>query len=121
MIPLIFMIQMERIQFIHSFLFSLVAELVPEITGSKKVIIVSDGEKAITNAISKTWINIPMFRCWIHAWRNMKLKLEKLCNTRETNFVSNYKADFINLLLQKSERSYKSVIARCYLKWNKVD
>lgn len=47
MIPLIFMIQMERIEFIHSFLFSLVAELVPEITGSKKVIIVSDGEKAI--------------------------------------------------------------------------
>jgi hypothetical protein len=36
-------------------------------------------------------------------------------------FVSNYKTYFINLLLQKLERSYNSVIARCYLKWNKVD
>jgi hypothetical protein len=67
-IPLIFMIHMKRIEFIHSFLFSWVAELVPEITGSKKVIIVSEGEKAITNAISKTWLNIPMFQCWIYAW-----------------------------------------------------
>jgi hypothetical protein len=67
-IPLIFMIHMKRIEFIHSFLFSWVAELVPEITGSKNIIIVSEGEKAITNAISKTWLNIPMFQCWIYAW-----------------------------------------------------
>ncbi len=46
-ISLIFMIYMEKMECILSFLFLRVAELVPEITGSKKVIIVSDDEKAI--------------------------------------------------------------------------
>jgi hypothetical protein len=111
---------MERIEYVHSFFFSRVAELIPEIAYSKKIVMVTDDEKAITNAVSKTWPDIPLFRCWIHAWRNMKLQLRKF-NIRDKVGVANYKTDFISLLLQKSEKSCKSVLARFYLKkWDKV-
>lgn len=62
-IPLMFMIHMERIEYVNSFFFSRVAELVPEIGESKLIIIVTDDEKAITNAVFKTWPKIPLFRC----------------------------------------------------------
>ncbi|KZS07391.1 Uncharacterized protein APZ42_028924 [Daphnia magna] len=118
-IPLMFLIHMKRIEYVHSFFFSRVAELIPEIASSKKIVIVTDDEKAITNAVSKTWPDIPLFRCWIHAWQNMKLQLRKF-NIRDKVGVSNYKTDFISLLLQKTEKSYKSVLARFYLKkWDK--
>ena len=52
-IPLIFMLHMDRLQTIHEFFFSRVAELIPQIAESKNVIIVTDAEKAITNAVSK--------------------------------------------------------------------
>ena len=86
--------------------FSRVAKLITGIGSSKKIIIVSDDEKAITNnAVGQTWPDIPLFRCWIHAWKNIKLQLRKV-NFRDKVVVSNYKTDFINLLHKKSERSY---------------
>jgi hypothetical protein len=119
-IPLIFMLHMDRLQTIHEFFFSRVAELIPQIAESKNVIIVTDAEKAITNAVFHTWPNIPMFRCWIHAWKNIKLHLSKI-NIRDKSSVATYKSDFMHLLLQKTERSHKSLLAKLYLKsWNKV-
>jgi hypothetical protein len=54
---------MDRLQCIHESFFSRVAELIPQIAEAKKVIIVTDAEKAITNAILQTWPNNPMFNC----------------------------------------------------------
>jgi hypothetical protein len=45
---------MERIEYVHSFFFSRVHELIPEIASSKKIAMVSDDEKAITIAVSNT-------------------------------------------------------------------
>ena len=119
-ILLMFIFHMERIEYVHSFFFSRVAELFPEIAESKRIIIVTDDEKAITNAVFKTWPRISLFRCWIHAWKNIKNQLRK-CNIRDKVSVSHYKSDFIKLLLQRSEKSYKSVLARFYLHgWDKV-
>jgi hypothetical protein len=70
---------MDRLQCIHESFFSRVAELIPQIAEAKKVIIVTDAEKAITNAILQTWPNNPMFNCWIHSWKHMKLNLIKIC------------------------------------------
>ena len=100
--------------------FSRVAELFPEITESKRIIIVTDIENSITNAVFKTWPKIPLFRFWSHAWQNIKNQSRK-CNIRDKVLVSHYKSDFIKLLLQRSEKSYKSVLARFYLHgWDKV-
>ena len=77
-IPLMFMLHMDRLQTIHEFIFSRVAELIPQMAESKHVIIVTDAEKAITNAVFRTWQIIPMFHCWIHGWKNMKLHLSKI-------------------------------------------
>lgn len=104
------MIYMDRIEYVHSFFCSRVAELVPEIAESKRIIIVTDDEKAITNAVFKTWPKIPLFRCWIHAWQNIKNQLRK-CNIRDMVLVSHYKSDFIKLLLQRSE----NLTSRCLL------
>ena len=103
-IPLMFMLHMDRLQTTHEFFFSRVAELIPQIA-----------EKAITNAVFQTWPIIPMFRCWIHAWKNMKLHLSKI-NIRDKSSVATYKSDFMHLLLQKTERSYNSLLAKLYLK-----
>lgn len=119
-VPLMFMLHMDRLQRIHEFFFSRVAELIPQISESSKVIIVTDAEKGITNAVFRTWPNIPMFRCWIHAWKNIKLHLSKI-NIRDKSSAGTYKSDFMQLLSQKSERSYKSLLAKLYFKnWNKV-
>lgn len=78
------------------FFFSRAAELIPEIAGSDKIIrSPSPGyERAITNAVSKTWPNIPLFRSWIHAWQITKFQLVK-CNIREKKIVSKYvKSDY---------------------------
>ena len=109
-IPLIFMLHMDRLQTIHEIFFSRVAELIPQIAESKNVIIVTDAEKAITNAVFQTWPNIPMFRCWIHAWKNIKLHLSKI-NIRDKSSVATYKSDFMHLLLQKN-REVLQVAAR---------
>ncbi|KAI9557262.1 hypothetical protein GHT06_017085 [Daphnia sinensis] len=69
-IPLMFLIHMERIEYVHSFLFY----------SNKKIVIITDEEKAITNAVSKTWSDIPLFRCWIHAWQNMMHTFHEIKN-----------------------------------------
>jgi hypothetical protein len=90
-------------------------KLIPEKGSSKKIIIVSDDEKAITNnPVRQTWPDIPLFRCWIHAWQNIKLQIRKV-NIIDKVLVSKYKTDFINFLLKKSESSYKSILTKFYL------
>ncbi len=117
-IPIIFLIHMERMESMHSFLFSRVAELVPEITVSKKIIS-AIMRRRLPMLYPKHGLTSQCFddgsmhgKIWNFNWENYA--------SSEKKKVSNYKNDFIYLLLQKSERSYKSVLARLYLKWEKV-
>lgn len=115
-----FLIHERKFESVHTVLFQVAVDIIPGLLNAKNVIIVSDEEKAIVNSITKVMPNIKSFRCWLHAYQNIKRKLQKL-GIRRKEDVKEYKNDFIRLLTQKSKVEYKSILADFYLKkWNKV-
>lgn len=116
-IPLFFLIHEERNQDVHEYFFGRVSKILPELASSKKVIIVTDEETGIVNAVKNNMPEVPRFRCWIHALKDIKEKLRKLGVTNK----SDYKTDFNHLLNQESEMTYKRTLSQFYLKrWKKV-
>lgn len=77
-IPLMFMIHERRLQSSHDFFFKRVNEILPQLNFSEPAIIVSDEETGIVNAIKGNFPKMLRFRCWLHAYRDIKQKLKKL-------------------------------------------
>ena len=115
-IPLMFIFHMERIEYVHSFFFSRVAELFPEIAESKRIIIVTDDEKAITNAVFKTWPRISLFRCWIHAWKNIKSNYENAIFETRFRFLTTRV-----ILSNFYSKDPKNLTSRCLLDFIYMD
>lgn len=61
----------------HKLLFQFPVEIIPGLSKAKNVTIVSD-KKTIVNSITKVMPNIKSFRCWLHAYQNIKRKLQEL-------------------------------------------
>lgn len=119
-IPLMFMIHEHNVEYVHNFLFARLGELVPELKTADNVIIITDEEDAVVNALKKHFPKLPRFRCWHRALQDIKEYLQKLGIT-ERLVVEEYKNDFISLLNQDTPGEYKSVLAQMYLKkWKKV-
>lgn len=121
-IPLIFMIHEKKFESIHDFFFQRLTELVPELSSSSHVVIVSDEETSIVNSIKKHLPDVPRFRCWLHTLQCIKRKLRSL-GIVDKKTLQEFKTDFINLLNQESSLNYKTLLANLYLtKWkNKVN
>lgn len=121
--PLIFLIHERKWEWLHQFLFWRLLQLVPELNSKKVVertIIVTDEETAIVNAVKKYLPNMPRFRCWIHAWKNIKKKLRDLGISKKEN-LKEYKGDFIKLLTRDCYQSYNDCLLSMIIKWdNKV-
>lgn len=113
--PLMYLIHERKFESVHTVLFQHAVDIIPGLRNAQNVIIVSDEEKAIVNSITKVMPNIKSFRCWIHAYQNIKEKLQAL-GIRRKEDVKEYKNDFIRLLTQMSKVEYKSVLADYYLK-----
>ena len=119
-VPLLFMIHERRIESVHDYFFKRLLDLLPDVSTCKRLVIVSDEETAIVNAIRNNLPGVPRFRCWLHALGNIKEKLRKL-GISERSEVKEYKIDFINLLNSDSEAEYKAALTQLYItKWNKV-
>jgi hypothetical protein len=120
-IPLMYMIYERDVPEVHNTFFMRFAEAVPEFSTPQRMIITSNEEVAITNAIAKHCPDVPRLRCWQHALQNIKLKLQ-IFNITERQKVQQYESDFIRLLNQDSAGKYKSLLAQMYLKrWKKVN
>lgn len=120
-IPLMYMIYERDVPEVHNTFFMRFAEAVPEFSTPQRMIITSNEEVAITNAIAKHCPDVPRLRCWQHALQNIKLKLQ-IFNITERQEVQQYESDFIRLLNQDSAGKYKSLLAQMYLKrWKKVN
>nr|CAH0105367.1 unnamed protein product [Daphnia galeata] len=118
-IPLMYMIYERDVPEVHNTFFMRFAEAVPEFSTPQRMIITSNEEVAITNAIAKHCPDVPRLRCWQHALQNIKLKLQ-IFNITERQEVQQYESDFIRLLNQDSAGKYKSLLAQMYLKrWKK--
>ena len=119
-VPLLFMIHERRLESVHDFFFKRLVVLIPEIKRCKRLVIVSDEETAIVNAIRNNLPEVPRFRCWIHALGNIKEKLRTLGISQRPE-MKEYKNDFIDLLNQDSEAQYRAKLIELYIsKWNKV-
>ncbi|EFX76136.1 hypothetical protein DAPPUDRAFT_322686 [Daphnia pulex] len=80
-------------------------EEIPSLETAKNVLICTDEEKSIVNAIEKVLRNIPHARCHIHAWKNMKEKLRSLGIKTKAELVK-YRAHFYELLHCESYDAY---------------
>lgn len=119
-IPLMYMIYERDVPEVHDTFFMRFAAAVPEFSTPQRMIITSNEEVSITNAIAKHCPDVPRLRCWQHALQNIKLKLQ-FFNITERQEVQQYESDFIRLLNQDSAGKYKSLLAQMYLKrWKKV-
>lgn len=102
----------------HKRMFDHLKRLIPELSEPDvNSIIVTDEETSIVESVKSAFPNLKRFRCHIHAWKNIKLKLAKLgISKKET--VKNYKSDFYRLLNQCSYVEYLKLLPQLVAKWN---
>jgi len=64
----------------HDNFFSYLQTVIPELNTATNVYIVTDGELAITGAISHHFPQLQMFRCWNHAIQvRLIIKQRQIC------------------------------------------
>lgn len=117
-VPLMYMLHTQRNAAVHNYFFMVLIDAIVELTCATNVVIVTDEEIAIVNAIRRFLPAIPRFRCWLHALKNVKLKLRDLGLSKDQQ--TQHKSDFLSLLQQKSEDNFYRALSEKYLKWNKV-
>ena len=77
-VPLLFMIHERRIESVHDYFFKRLLDLLPDVLTCKRLVIVSDEETAIVNAIRNNLPGVPRFRCWLHDLATIKTSSENL-------------------------------------------
>ncbi|KZS10565.1 Uncharacterized protein APZ42_024881 [Daphnia magna] len=103
------LIHLKKLQSSHEYFWNMVKEEIPEIASSKKLLICTDQEAAIVNAIERyVFPNIPRARCHIHAWKDQKMKLRSLGISSRSE-LAKYRSHFYELLHQKSYIEYCAV------------
>lgn len=117
-VPLIFMIHEYRTQEAHVRMMECLKKILPEIDSpSINCVLVTDEETAIVNASNIVFPCLKRFRCYIHAWKNIKLQLAKKGITLKDK-VKTFKNDFYTLLNQNSEEDYRKLLPTMIAKWN---
>jgi hypothetical protein len=65
-IPLALLLHERKLASTHESFFEHVTRICPEVDRAKNVIVVTDGETAITSALAKNLPKTPSFLCWNH-------------------------------------------------------
>ena len=107
--PLMYMLHERKFQVTHEWFFMRLKTIVPELAGAERLVIVTDEEASIVNALDRQLPRIPRFRCWLHALADIKRKLASL-GIRDRATVRQYRDDFIALLKQKSYHEYSAAL-----------
>lgn len=121
-IPLLYMIHEEKTEAAYAFLFLRLNQLAPELlaqSASNQPVIFTNGEEEVVNALKRTLPNLPRFRCWIQAFRDMKYHLRNLGVTQREK-LRVYKEEFVQLLSKESQTEYTYALVDMVLKWDKV-
>ncbi|XP_045036456.1 mRNA cap guanine-N7 methyltransferase isoform X2 [Daphnia magna] len=118
--PLMYMIHEKKVEKAHNFFFMRLNELIPELKAVETMIIATENDEAIVNAMQKYIPHVTIFRNWQHALQDINKSLQNLEIT-DCHEVKEYESDFIRLLDQESCGDYKSILAQMYLKkWNRL-
>ena len=92
----------------------------PQINNSGKVVMITDEEKAIVNAVKKFFPNVTRYRCVLHAWQDIKHKIRNLIGSSNRILENEIKADFSDLIRCDTKLEYKTLLASKFVKWEKV-
>ena len=95
------------------------AKVFPEINQSDKVDFITDGEKAIRNAVEKHFPGKKIFRCVIHAWVDIKIKIRQILGHKDNALELKVRKDFEQLLRSKDVLQYKTLLSEKYIDWEK--
>lgn len=113
------MIHNRKLERVHDYFWSKLVDLIPELTSATNVVICTDEEASIVNSIRKAMPAIQRSRCFIHTWKNIKLKLKAL-GVRKKQEVAPYRQDFHELLNMKSFLEYQTALRFMSRNWNEV-
>ena len=116
-IPLAFMIHERKTTKTHEIFWQHMKSVCPEMQSSKQVLIVTDQEKSITEAIHRSFPEMPYFLCWNHILQDCKrwLRSHGLHSADEMN----YYIDTVRSLLQSNtEAEYKDALLSLTAKWS---
>lgn len=121
-IPLMYMIHHRKWEFVHEFFFWRLTMMAPELLDLQKaerILIATDGEEAIVNAIGRFLPTIKHFQCWVHKYQNIKRFLRSHGITYKPQ-IKEFKYDFMELLEQPSEQEYNNLLLKKIIKWSQI-
>ena len=114
-IPVIYLIYERRIDETHDFFFQYLVKFVPELKNARKLYLVTDHETAIINAIKKNLPEIDLFRCSIHAIKDVKRKLQSLEIPKEDR--KRIKKEVKELFMQPNYVAYLKQLSEFQIDW----
>ena len=114
-IPAAFLLHERKFEAHHKELFAICNKLVPSLSRTTSPI-VTDEEKAIVNAISDIFPNIPQLRCWNHIFRDITRWLRTPGAT--STDISIYMDDIRALFHLPTEGEYHNLLDNMKNKWS---
>ncbi|XP_062978400.1 uncharacterized protein LOC134396010 [Elgaria multicarinata webbii] len=117
LLPVMFMVCDSNTEDSHERLFVRLLEQCPSID-SENVVIATDGEKGIKNALDGVLPHCRRVMCWNRLRQNVKCWLKK--HGTSSGKTKRYLADISNLLRSSSEQDYTSKVQSLGRKWSKA-
>ena len=118
-VPLAYLFHDRKKEENHKVFFKAIVKELPELNNNKDICIATDDEKAIVNSVTKYMPNLKWFRCWIHAFRNLKQFCKKsgITSKKELKII---KQQFMFLLMADSKDAYNDAKIDIFMEWPKV-
>ena len=115
-IPAAFIIHDRKFQKVHEIFFEYIAQKVPTLC-RKGLVIVTDREVGITNAISKVLPEMTIYHCWNHLKGDVRFWLKK--RSVKADEVAIYVSNVERLLKADSSDDYNELYNTLSEKWSK--
>ena len=116
-LPLAYMLHERKLEVTHDRFFRHMKTLCPELTTSTRVVIITDNEEAISNAIHENFPSLKHFLCWNHILQDCKrwLRAHGISTSAEMSFYT----DCVRSLFEATSlQSYKDMLIEFTTKWS---
>lgn len=114
-VPVLFMIHERKLTDTHVDMFQEIFKLIPSFSKAH-VPIVTDREKAITNAIKRVMPNVRLVYCWNHILRDVRFWCRK--HDAPSADISKYLEDMLELFRSSSPQLYESRLEEKMRQWD---
>ena len=118
-IPLAYLLHERKTTETHAEFFRHLHSICPQLSGLPNMIIVTDQERAITQAIHDIFPSLQHFLCWNHVLQDCKRWLHQHGASSQVE-VTYYLDSVRSLLSSNSENAYKDALLVAMTKWSKA-